>query len=108
MKLLLRAKCDDRCSVELRSEDGRHIAMVDGYPPQIDGIADGDYIDLEIDLTTGVVKGLPPAMVIETIVKEKAKEVQERREAYDKAHAEHCRMEEELGRNVQFKFNQYG
>jgi hypothetical protein len=108
MKLILQAKCDDSCNVELRTDDHRKIEEIDGYPPSIQGLCGGDYINIEIDLTTGVVNGLPPAMVIETIVKEKAEEQRAKEEQYDKAHEEHCRMEETLGRNVPFKFNKYG
>lgn len=48
------AKCSDCFGANLLDQDGQIICDYDGYVPDImPGEHYGDYIDLEIDLTTG-------------------------------------------------------
>jgi len=47
------AKCSDQCYTELKDKDGRIIASHNGYVPEFMREHYGDYIQLEIDLTTG-------------------------------------------------------
>lgn len=50
------AKCSDLCFVKLMDKDGNAIAQYDGYVPDfMPGEHYGDYIELDIDLKTGVI-----------------------------------------------------
>jgi hypothetical protein len=49
--LRIQAKVSDRCNTQIEHLD----IDVDGYPLDIAGVCDGDYIDIKIDLDTGKV-----------------------------------------------------
>ena len=55
-KLQISAKCSDCCGAVLINGDKRMERQ--GYAPDIAGVCSGDYIDIEIDLDSGVVVGL--------------------------------------------------
>ena len=53
----LNAKCSDMCWYELEDADGNQLADHDGYVPSwMPGQHFGDYIELEIDRETGMIK----------------------------------------------------
>lgn len=61
MKVLtvnIQAKCNDMCSVGLRTESGQ-VFCSHGYVPEM-GIGGGDYIDLEINVQTGQILNWKP------------------------------------------------
>jgi hypothetical protein len=53
-KLIITAKCSDLCQT-IYVVDGTTKAKHDGYPLEIEGLSSGDYINLEIDLDTGLI-----------------------------------------------------
>ena len=60
MKLRISAKCSDMCSADLIDENYVVLATKDGYAPDIPNLCSGDYIDFEIDITTGKIVGWQP------------------------------------------------
>lgn len=50
------AKCSDMCNIKVPHAD---IERLD-YPPHINGLGGGDYIELSIDLDTGQLIGFKP------------------------------------------------
>ena len=54
--LKIKAKCSDMCHTEY-IVDGRLQAESHGYPPNLEGLYKGDYIDLQIDVDTGMILG---------------------------------------------------
>jgi hypothetical protein len=55
--LRIHAKCSDMCSSELVDQDGATIHETDGYVPGfMPGEHYGDYIILDIDIDTGMIK----------------------------------------------------
>jgi hypothetical protein len=55
--LRIHAKCSDMCSAELLDQDGLRIHESDGYVPGfMPGEHYGDYVILDIDIETGVIK----------------------------------------------------
>ena len=74
------------CSVVVTNDDGQVQAEVEHtYAPEINNLCSGDYIDLEIDLTTGVVKGLPDNITILNAVKEQQQKDEEAKERSKRA-----------------------
>ena len=55
--LYVDAKCSDKCSIEVVSDDERMTK--DGYVPKYLGIGGGDYIYLKIDIETGQILNWP-------------------------------------------------
>lgn len=103
MKLRLQAKCSDMCSVTVTNNDGQVEAQTEAtYAPEINNLCSDDYIDLEIDLTTGVVQGLPDNMTILHAVKELEEKERQKREE----RIERMKRSDEL--TPPFKFNRYG
>lgn len=55
------AKCDDRCSVDMTTKSGDILFEFDGtYPPTINKLCGGDYIELSVDNLTGIIFGWKP------------------------------------------------
>ena len=71
MKLYLSAKCSDLCWLRIDNDDGEPLLEHDGYVPDfMPGQHWGDYIDLEIDVETGVILNWKPNEVRAAINKE--------------------------------------
>lgn len=52
----INAKCSDLCFAQLADGEGRVVAEHDGYVPALmPGEHYGDYVELEIDLETGMI-----------------------------------------------------
>jgi hypothetical protein len=55
-RIYISAKCSDLCYAELKTDKGQVVASHDGYVPALmPGEHYGDYVELEIDLETGVI-----------------------------------------------------
>ena len=55
--LKIHAKCSDCCSAELLDQDGATIHETDGYVPGfMPGDHYGDYVIIDIDIDTGMIK----------------------------------------------------
>lgn len=71
-KLVISAKCSDRCSCQVIDSEGKLLAESDSYVPKGIGIGEeyGDYVDLEIDIKTGQIlnwKPLTDAQVVKAV-----------------------------------------
>jgi hypothetical protein len=67
-RISIQAKCSDRCFSQLKNGEGRVIAEHDGYVPALMPEEHyGDYVELEIDLETGMILNWvkPSAKVVE-------------------------------------------
>lgn len=67
--LTVTAKCSDLCATKFTDENGKETES-DSYVPENIGIGGGDYIELEIDVETGMIINFPVGMPNENIVKE--------------------------------------
>lgn len=54
------AKCSDCCDIVLQNNKNEYVEEHVGYVPNIPAIGSGDYIELEIDNETGVIKNWVP------------------------------------------------
>lgn len=54
------AKCSDCCYISLEDKNGLSLEEHQGYVLNIPGLGGGDYIELEIDNETGVIKNWVP------------------------------------------------
>lgn len=75
-KLIITAKCSDRCTISYEDDNGNILAQNDSYVPEGLTIGgpddDGDYIDIEIDVKTGQIlnwKQVSEANIIKAIKK---------------------------------------
>jgi len=59
--LKLSAKCSDMCAITYTDKDGKETET-DGYVPEGIGIGDfyGDYVEMEIDMETGLIQNWKP------------------------------------------------
>lgn len=55
----VQAKCSDRCFVQYYNSNTEVSKDKDGYVPYDLGFGGGDYIEITIDLDTGMVVGFP-------------------------------------------------
>lgn len=58
--LTIHAKCNDMCHLELYDSESGTFNKHDGYVPRGLGIGGGDYIELTIDIDTGVILNWEP------------------------------------------------
>ena len=64
MILNLSAKCSDLCCIDIDDDNGKQVYSRDGYVPDfMPGQHLGDYIELEIDVDTGVILNWQPNAV---------------------------------------------
>ncbi len=64
MILNLSAKTVDMCCIDIYDKDGNKVYEHDGYVPDfMPGQHFGDYIELEIDVDTGVILNWTPSLV---------------------------------------------
>lgn len=62
--VFLNAKCSDCCDIWLEDGEYRSVEEHQGYLPKIPGLGGGDYIELEIDNETGVIKNWVPIITL--------------------------------------------
>ena len=55
--LKLSANCSDMCAITYTDKDGKETET-DGYVPE--GIGIGDYVEMEIDMETGLIQNWKP------------------------------------------------
>ncbi len=55
MLLVISAKCNDLCNVDVIDKHDKTVYSEYGYAPYIDCIGGGDYVELEIDTETGMI-----------------------------------------------------
>lgn len=67
--LTVTAKCSDLCATRFTDENGKETES-DSYVPENIGIGGGDYIELEIDVETGMIINFPKHLSNAKIVKE--------------------------------------
>ena len=53
--ITINAKCSNLCYITFN--DGKKEYEKDGYPPRINGLSGGDYVNITIDLDTGKIVG---------------------------------------------------
>lgn len=54
--LTISAKCSDLCNSVLEEHENFYNEIA-GYPPQIDDLCGGDYINFQLDIETGKIVG---------------------------------------------------
>jgi len=65
------AKCSDLCSTEVKTKNGKVLAVNDGYVPKfMPGEHYGDYVILDIDIATGKILNWNPGKYIRKKVQE--------------------------------------
>ena len=60
------AKCSDCFTGNFYDENNHHVREINGYVPWDFGIGGGDYVELDIDLTTGQILNWKPILEIKT------------------------------------------
>ena len=62
------AKCSDVFDMSLHNDTGsQHGEDYDGYVPSGIGVGGGDYLELEIDIETGKIRGWKPLTVSQVL-----------------------------------------
>jgi len=65
------AKCVDRCFVQVEDSFGNVIAEHDGYVPEfMPGEHYGDYVELKIDIATGMILNWNPGSYLHKFIKQ--------------------------------------
>jgi len=68
MILNLSAKCSDLCCIDVYDDDGKTLYTHDGYVPDfMPGQHFGDYIELQIDVETGLILNWQPNLIRKVI-----------------------------------------